>query len=306
MRVLLLAGGWSPEAEISLRGAESIKKALEERGHIVNLYDPQVVFDAIVSLAKEHDVTFINMHGCPGEDGLIQSLLSNANCAYQGSDGQSSFLALHKAASKQIFRLAGINTPDWHFLPTRPGKNWKPDLIFPLFVKSNTGGSSLNMAKVENLEQLHKEMDSLFEKNLELILEPLIEGEEVTCGVLEIKNEVKALPPILIRPKNDTFFDYTNKYAADGADEICPAPLPEEIILKIQENSVKAHKALGLSGYSRSDFILTKDGQLFILETNTIPGMTSTSLIPQEAKVVGYSFGELIEILLESAINKAK
>ncbi len=302
MRVLLIAGSWSPEREVSLKGAEVIKKALEERGHVVTLCDPLLHFDELISIAKEHDISFINLHGAPGEDGLIQALLSQAGCKFQGSSAEASFLALHKAAAKQVFRNAGIKTADWFFLPQKPNNDWGKDLEFPLFIKSNLGGSSLNMAKVSNFEELHQGLDILFSKNCEVIVEPMIEGIELTCAVLEINKELKALPPILIRPKNDTFFDYTNKYALDGAEEICPAPLPKEILSRVEENALKAHKALGLTSYSRSDFILTKDDELYILETNTIPGMTQTSLVPKAAQAIGISFGELLEILLKNAM----
>ncbi len=304
MRVLLLAGSWSPEAEVSLSGAKGIKAALEERGHNVTLCDPVQDFDKLIVLAKEHDVTFINLHGSPGEDGIIQAMLERAGCAYQGSSASSSLLALHKAAAKQVFRNADINTADWHFLPVRPAESWKPDFDYPLFIKSNLGGSSINMAKIENEEQLHKELNTLFDKNLEVIVEPMIQGIELTCGVLEMQGKLQALPPVLIKPKDDTFFDYHNKYAKDGAEEICPAPLAQELIEEIQSRALRAHKALGLSSYSRSDFIYSNKEELFILETNTIPGMTPKSLVPQEAAAIGISFGELLEILLQNAILK--
>ncbi len=306
MRVLLLAGSWSPEAKVSINGAKGIQAALEERGHFVTLCDPVHSFDTLISKAKEHDVTFINLHGCPGEDGIIQALLESAGCAYQGSCASSSLLALHKAASKQVYRNVGIKTADWHFLPVKPFDTWKPSFDYPLFIKSNIGGSSLDLAKIEKEENLHAELAVLFEKGLEVIVEPMLEGMELTCGVLEIKNELKALPPVLIKPKDNNFFDYNNKYAKDGAEEICPPPIPEALIAEIQAAALKAHKALNLSSYSRSDFIYTKNNELFILETNTIPGMTKTSLVPREAEAFGISFIELLEILLENAIAKNK
>ncbi len=306
MRVLLLAGAWSPEAKVSLNGAKGIKDALENRGHAVTLCDPLYSFDILIALAKEHDVTFLNLHGSPGEDGIIQAMLERAGCAYQGTCAAYSILSLHKSASKQIFRDAGIKTADWHFLPVKPYENWRPSFDYPLFVKSNIGGSSLDLAKIEKEEDLHKELKILFDKGLEVLVEPMIKGIEVTCGVLEIKGKLQALPPILIKPKNETFFDYNNKYAKDGAEEICPAPLDAKLLEEIQETALLAHKALGLTSYSRSDFIYSEEGQLYILETNTIPGMTQTSLVPRAAAAIGISFGELIEILLENAIEKHK
>ncbi len=303
MRVLLLAGSWSPEAEVSLKGAKNIQKALEERGHIVTLCDPINEFDSIIDKAKMHDVSFINLHGVPGEDGLIQAMLTQAGCKFQGSSAQGSYLALNKAAAKQVYKHAGIKTAEWNFLPVQPNTDWKPSFAFPVFIKSNTGGSSINLAKINKFEDLHRELAILFNDKHEVLVEPLIEGLELTCGVLDIKGETKALPPVLIKPKGTAFFDYTMKYADDGAEEICPAPIDDVITKNIQEIALKAHNALGLRGYSRSDFILTKDNQLYILETNTLPGMTSASLIPKEAAAIGISFGELLDILLENAIN---
>ncbi len=304
MRVLLIAGSWSPEREVSLKGAKSIKETLEERGHTVTLCDPSFEFDNLVKLAKEHDVSFINLHGSPGEDGLIQALLEQAHCKFQGGDAKSSLLALHKAAAKQIYREVGIKTADWHFLPIKPKKDWQPNFEYPLFIKSVTGGSSIGTAKIHSFEELHRELAILFDENLQVIVEPMIDGVELTCPVLEKDNELMALPPIMIKPKGDTFFDFKNKYAEQGgAEEICPAPISEDLTKEIQEQALKAHKALGLRCYSRSDFILTKDNELFMLETNTLPGMTATSLVPLAAKTVGISFGELLEILLQNAIN---
>ena len=241
MKVLLLAGGWSPEREVSLKGGEQIAAALKERGHSVTLCDPAKDFERLMDMAREHDAAFINLHGAPGEDGLVQAILDRVNCPYQGAGPAGSFLALHKAAARQIFRDAGLNIPDGVFLPRPPGPNWKP-------------------------------------------------GEE-------------ALAPILVVSKGN-YFDYHNKYAPDGAQEICPAPIAPEETAKVQDAALRAHHALGLKGYSRADFILQDDGTLYILEVNTTPGMTSTSLVPREAAVKGMSFADLVERLLELALER--
>ena len=299
MRILLLAGGWSSERDVSLRGAAQIEHCLKERGHSVTLLDPASQFDHIVCAGREHDVAFINLHGAPGEDGLIQAILDRVGCPYQGSGPAASFLALHKAAAKQLFRDADLLTADWIYLPTRPEKDWQPDLDYPLFVKTNTGGSSLHLFKVSHKDELNAALDAIFGAGEEVLIEPSLPGQELTCGVL---GDV-ALPPILIRPKAG-FFDYHNKYAADGAEEICPAPLPDVILQAVQDAALAAHRCLGLEGYSRSDFILCEDGRLFLLETNTIPGMTATSLVPREAACIGLSFGDLVERLLNLALTR--
>ena len=184
MKVLLLAGGWSPEREVSLKGGEQIAAALKERGHSVTLCDPAKDFERLMDMAREHDAAFINLHGAPGEDGLVQAILDRVNCPYQGAGPAGSFLALHKAAARQIFRDAGLNIPDGVFLPRHPGPNWKPDLQYPMFVKSNTGGSSLHLSRVTNEEELYTALNSLFSMGEEAIVETAVIGREVTCGVL--------------------------------------------------------------------------------------------------------------------------
>ncbi len=301
MRILLIAGGWSSEREVSLAGAEIIEKALKERGHTVTFCDLSTHFDNLLSLAKEHDFAFINLHGAPGEDGLVQALLASIHMPYQGSDAQGSFLALHKAATKQVYKAHGIPTPPWEFLPTMPDNNWQPSLDYPIFVKSNTGGSSLFLFCVENEKELRSALEEIFEAGCEALLESSIAGLDSTCGVLG----EEALPPILIRPLAGTFFDYASKYAQGGAEELCPAPLPAAVNAQMQELALKAHKALGLSGYSRTDFRVMEDGTVFTLETNTLPGMTDTSLLPQEAQAVGIDFGSVLEKLMHLGMQRA-
>ncbi len=298
--VLLIAGGWSSEREISLRGAMQIEKALISKNYNVTFFDPLYDFDKLHEIAKQHDVAFVNLHGSPGEDGLIQAILDTANCPYQGGKPAPSFLALHKAAAKQIFRANGILTADWIYLPKSVDIS-ELDLKamqYPLFIKSNTGGSSLNLFRAENREELQNALNEIFSKKEEVIIEPALNGVEITCGVLD----GYVLPPIMIKPKAK-FFDHHDKYAEDGAKEICPAPISEELTKKVQKLAKKAHDALGLTGYSRSDFILTENNEFYILETNTIPGMTATSLVPQEAAYVGLDFADLIEYLLKLAMK---
>ena len=302
MRILLVAGGWSTEREISLKGAASIAGALRARGHEVTLFDLSDGFEALLREAGRHDAAFLNLHGQPGEDGLVQALLDEAGCPYQGSGPAGSFLALNKAAGKALMRRAGIPTPDYEFLPFRPAEGWKCSLAYPLFVKSNTGGSSIDLFRVNDEAELDRALDTLFSHHQEVLIETLIPGREVTCGVVGRPGEEKALPPVLIVPRRE-FFDFHDKYAPDGAAELCPAPLPPEVTAKIQEAALAAHRCLGLSGYSRTDFRLSDDGRLFVLEVNTLPGMTGASLVPKEAAAEGMSFGELLELLLQYALK---
>ncbi|MDR1659345.1 MAG: D-alanine--D-alanine ligase [Desulfovibrio sp.] len=295
MKILLIAGGWSSERKISLSGARAMEKTLLARGHSVTFFDLLADFDNLLTAAAEHDFSFINLHGAPGEDGLVQAMLDQAGLPYQGSGPAGSFLALHKAAAKQIFRQAGLPTADWEYLPLPPEGSWQPRLPYPLFAKSNTGGSSLRMGQVRDRAELDAKLAEIFAAGDEALLERKIKGREVTCGVLG----EDPLPPVLIEPVGSSFFDYQNKYAVGGAREICPAPLSPPITAEVRKLALAAHRALGLSGYSRADFILAEDGELSLLEVNTLPGMTATSLVPQEAKAVGLDFGDLLEKLME-------
>lgn len=298
MNILLLAGGWSSEREVSLQSAELITSAMIEYGHTVTCLDPLYDFDKIVEVAEKQDVAFILLHGSPGEDGVLQALLERVGCPYQGSSPAGSLLALHKAAAKALFRREGLLTPKSVFLPLKPEVTWEPGLSYPLFVKSNVGGSSVNVHLVTNYEELFIAMEALFAAGEEVLLEEAIIGQEVTCGVIDDQ----ALPPILIRSQGK-FFDYYNKYAKNGAEEICPAPLEPHVLKHIQEYALRAHNTLNLRGCSRADFILRDDELLFILEVNTIPGMSATSLVPREAAAMGLTFPELVEKLIQLAIR---
>ncbi|MBD5641979.1 MAG: D-alanine--D-alanine ligase [Desulfovibrio sp.] len=300
MKILLIAGGWSSEREVSLKSAENMARALTGLGHAVTSLDLQADFDQLVPLALQNDFAFIGLHGAPGEDGLVQAMLDAINIPYQGSGPAGSFLALNKAAAKQLFRHAGLPTADWEFLPARPDPDWKPGLKFPMFVKSNTGGSSLRLGRVTGQEELNAMLNEIFAANEEALLEPEIKGREITCGVLG----GQALPPILIEPVVGDFFDFTSKYLQGGAREICPAPLDAKDTALVQELALKAHAVLGLAGCSRSDFILDAEGKFTLLEVNTLPGMTATSLLPQEAAAIGIDFPQLLQTLIDLGIKR--
>lgn len=313
MRILLIAGGWSSEREVSLSGSKVVQAALARLGHDVTFYDPAEPENAsshassgalsgLLDLAKQHDFAFVNLHGSPGEDGLIQAMLEMADCPYQGSGPKASFLALHKAASKLIFRKHGLLTPDWEYLTSRPGSDWQTGLTFPLFVKANNGGSSLHLHRVNKADKLPGVLDEIFNSGAEALLEPLVEGKEITCAILG----EEALPPILIEPVFGDFFDYESKYIKGGAKEICPAPISAELTAKIQEDALAAHRSLDLACYSRADFIVTPDGLNYLLEVNTLPGMTATSLVPQAAAAAGYDFDQLISRLIDLGLEERR
>lgn len=277
-----------------------MQAALEQRGHSVTFFDLLDQFDHLLECAQTHDFALINLHGAPGEDGLVQAMLERVHCPYQGSGPAGSFLALNKAAAKQIFRQAGLPTADWVLLTRRPDADWEPPFGWPVFAKSNTGGSSLHLGRAADREELAPILDEIFNAGECAIIEPQLTGREMTCGVLG----EEALAPILIEPVAGEFFDFTSKYAKGGARELCPAPLPDEVTADVRRIALAAHKALGLAGYSRADFILGADNSLHLLEVNTLPGMTPTSLVPQEAAVAGLDFGQLLERLIELGLQR--
>lgn len=291
MHVLLIAGGWSSEREVSLSGARNIEAALEELGHRVECFDLGPDLNRLLERARACDFAFINLHGSPGEDGLVQTVLETAGCPYQGSGPAGSFLALDKNAAKAVLAAAGLPTPRWQLIT---GRDQKVTLPVPVFVKPNQGGSSLGMSLVRVEAELPEALGKVFAMGSLPLVEELTPGTELTCGILG----ETPLPLIMIRPKEGSaFFDYENKYHADGAEEICPAPVDEELTAAIQAMALTAHKALGLSGYSRADFMYS-GGKPYLLEVNTLPGMTRTSLLPQQAAEAGYSFTELTAELI--------
>ena len=303
MNILLIAGGWSSEREVSLSGGKGVHKALEALGHSVTAYDPAHSLDGLPEAVRGKDFAFINLHGSPGEDGLIQAMLERLGCPYQGAGPAASILALDKAAAKSLFKGAGLNTAPYVLLTAKPGKGWEPGLACPLFIKANTGGSSLGMERVERQEDLPKALERLFAAHVSFLVESAVSGQEITCGVLgRLEHGVEipeALPPILIRPAKGDIFDYASKYTPGGAEELCPAPISPALTGTIQRMALAAHRALGVTGYSRSDFIVPEKGEPVLLEVNTLPGMTPTSLIPQEAAAVGLSYEQLVQRLID-------
>ena len=295
MRVLLIAGGWSKERQVSLNGAIQIKEALASLGHDVLFLDLSPDYQELVNKAREADAAIINLHGAPGEDGSIQGLLEDVGLPYQGSAVRGSFLALNKALTKQFYINHGLATPRGGLYYPQGHLHHMPP---PVVCKPNLGGSSLDLQIFYNQEEMLSFLQQKGTKE-EILVEEFIPGREVSCAVLD--ND--ALPPILIQPVKNDFFDYHSKYDPDGAVEICPAPISQEASRSIQEMSLQAHRILGLRHYSRSDFILDQQDNIYILETNTLPGMTRTSLVPKAAKQAGIGFTDLIARLLSLALN---
>ncbi len=310
MNILLIAGGWSSERDVSLAGGKVVHKALLQLGHTVTFYDPALSLAGLAEAAAGKDFAFINLHGSPGEDGLIQSMLERLGCPYQGAGPAASMLALNKAAAKVFFSAAGLPTPDGLLLTRQPEPDWQPILRYPLFIKATTGGSSLHMEQAASPDQLHPALERLFAVGSSYLVESAIDGDELTCGVLGSlqgdEETPQALPPVLIRPTTGKVFDYTSKYAPGGAEEICPAPISDDLTKRVQAMALTAHTSLGISGYSRADFILKNGQEPILLEVNTLPGMTPTSLLPQEAAAVGLSFDQLVQRLIDLGLARQR
>ena len=312
LRVALLAGGRSGEREVSLAGAVGVEQALDPSRYQVFRYDPatdlaRLAADAALGPdgARKLDVAFLHLHGPLGEDGTVQGMLDLLDLPYQGSGVLGSALAMDKDLAKQLYRLAGLKVPAWEMaLPSdraEPGR-LLAKLTLPLVVKPVRQGSSLGMSIVDREEELGPALANAFAFDEEVMVEQFISGRELTGGVLG-NAELTALPIVEIIPgENFRFFDYQAKYQAGASREICPAELPFEIGAEARRCAVAAHRALHLKGYSRTDMILAADG-LYILETNTIPGMTPTSLLPQAAAAHGLTFGALLDRLLELALE---
>ncbi|HID70745.1 MAG TPA: D-alanine--D-alanine ligase [Desulfobacterales bacterium] len=306
IQVALLAGGASTEREVSLAGAAGFEKAIDREKYEVHRYDPKTDLARLATDAGLIDVAFILLHGIHGEDGTVQGYLDLLGIPYQGSGVLGSALAMDKNMAKMLYRLNGLPVATWEMARQADKTNPKrllETLQFPLVIKPIREGSSLGMSVAVNMEELQAGICLAYEHDSEVMVEQFISGREITVGVLGNK-ELTPLPLIEIIPGEEfVFFDYTAKYKDGATQEICPALVDEGVAEKAKECAIKAHRSLQLRGYSRTDFILAPDDSLYVLETNTIPGMTPTSLLPQAAKEYGLNFTELIDRLLQLALE---
>ena len=303
-KVALLAGGTSGEREISIASGEGAKKALEEAGFIVTWIDPASKTDLTRLIEEPFDVAFLCLHGKMGEDGTVQGMLELLGIPYTCSDVISSAIAMDKSKSKVFYERGGVPTPPSVTLKREDAfdvEELKKIIGIPCVVKPATEGSALGVEIVENEERLLDAINAAFEIDSCVLVEQFVAGTEVTVAVLG-NDHPRALPIIKIVPRGE-FYDFDSKYAPGGSQHICPAPLDDDLTALIQEYACQAHCALGCRGVSRSDFIIDADGQPWILETNTIPGMTATSLLPDAARAAGMSFPELCSALIEYAVE---
>lgn len=255
----------------------------------------------VIRMCQMADIVFMALHGENGENGKLQAAFDLLGVKYTGSDYLSSAIAMNKGMAKKLFVEAGIPTPKGIAMTreTREDDVTKLNLHLPCVVKPCCGGSSIGVTIVRDAAEFKAALDEAFRWEDELVIEEFVEGREFSVGVIE----GKALPVIEIAPIQG-FYDYKNKYKAGSAVETCPAELPEDVSAQMRHYAEEVAKVIGLDTYSRSDFLLDKDGNMFCLEANTLPGMTPTSLLPQEAAVVGVNFNELCEKLIDISMKK--
>ena len=342
MKIVVLAGGISTERDVSLVSGKGVYTALKENGHSVVLLDvfmgykgdisnifskdvdwvekisgitelapdiarvkamrgdgTNVLFGKnVLEICKMSDIVFMALHGDCGENGKIQATFDLFDIKYTGTDYFSSALAMDKSVTKSIFKQHGVLTPDGYTLYKNEER--KKPAKFPCVVKVCNGGSSIGVYFVYEEKDFDKALDEAFSYEDKVVVEQYVSGKEYTDCVIE--NE--ALPVVSIEPVNG-YYDYKNKYQAGSTIEICPAKISDDLTKRIQNEAKKAYAALGIKTYARMDFIHDeKEDKVYCLEANTLPGMTPTSLIPQEAAAIGKSYGDLCQWIIDISLKK--
>lgn len=333
MKIVVLCGGISTEREVSLRTSTKVSTALAGRGHQVVMidvffgeeklpsFDVPMDFAAkadeyrakndlitqdliaktglfgpnVIAVCKEADIVFIGLHGANGEDGKVQAFFEKEGIKFTGSDSVSSALAMSKEKTKEI---VAKHIPMPKGIVLHKGET-ESSIHPPCIIKPSNGGSSVGVMIVKDGENFLKDLETVFEYDDTVIVEEFIEGRELTQAVFD----GKALPPVEICPDEDEWYDYSNKYNGK-TKEICPANIPGAVLEEMSEKSVRFGELLGLDVYYRIDYLLDKNGRLFALEANSLPGMTDTSLVPQEAEAVGMDYPTLCEKIIEVSLRK--
>ena len=344
MKIVVLAGGLSPERNVSLSSGCKVCAALRERGHEVAFVDmylgtreaPETLFGApipesltkigrqapdleavkasrpggdgqfgpnVLALCAQADIVFLALHGACGEDGKVQAALELLGIPYTGSGYLGSAIAMDKDLTKRLVAPLGVITPRWQAVTVTQDnrEELERSVELPCVVKPLDSGSSIGVSIARTREELAAALAQAIRLGGRTVIEEYIAGREIQVGILENK----ALPSIEIIPKTG-FYDYENKYQPGAAEEITPAPIPGSWEKRLGEAALTVFRALGLSVYSRADFIVTGDGTPWFLEINTLPGMTPPSLLPQEAAAVGIGYGELCERIIEASLAARK
>lgn len=300
-KIAVLMGGPSDEREVSLNTGRAILAALKEKGYNVVGIDLDPVHFVEQLKDEKVDIVFNAIHGKYGEDGKLQGALDMLGIPYTGSDVLASAIAMDKGISKNVFVANGIPTPRSRlYYKTDAGKDLVNEVLkdfgIPVVVKSAAQGSSIGVAIVESAEALPEAIKQAFKYSDNILVEEFVKGKEVTVAVWG-NETVEALPVIEIVPHSGRY-DYHSKYTKGATDYIVPARLDKNVTKTIQDVAVKAFKALGCKGIARADIMLNEKNEPYVLEVNTIPGMTATSLVPKAAQAAGISFSDLCERLL--------
>ena len=292
LHLAVLMGGPGSEREVSLRSGGAVAHALRAAGYRVSEVD---VRGPEFTLPEGAGLCVLMMHGTFGEDGQIQAILERRGIPYTGEGEAASRVAFDKLDSKKLFLQAGVSTPRWEVLAA----GQRPTLPLPIVVKAPREGSSVGVHLVREPAQLEGALADCAALDREILVEELVEGRELTVGV--VGDQATAV--VEIRP-HEGFYDYAHKYTKGASEYFCPAPLDEVTTRLMQETALAAHRALGLKVYSRVDILLRADGTPFVLEANTIPGMTETSLLPKAAAVAGLSFLGLCEEIARLSLQR--
>ena len=305
----VLMGGPSAEHDISLSTGKMITDALDRAKYDVK---PILISRSgewqipPEELKKDFDIAFIAMHGEYGEDGEVQSVLEKIDMPYTGSGVLPSALAMNKVMSSHLFRAHNMNVPEFVVVNKHDYlERVKIPFDFPVIVKPVDRGSSVGTSLVRGESQLVSALEKAFQFSRHAMIQRYIHGREVTCAVLDDgRGNMEVLPVTEIIPKTSNFFDYYAKYSPKASEEVTPARLSKEETKMIQDAAKYIHKVLNASGMSRTDFILSHEGKLYVLELNSIPGMTPTSLLPQAALAHGLTFPELLDKIISAGIAR--
>lgn len=302
MKVGVIAGGVSSEREVSLKSGLAVYKALNELGYNTVFIDAQR--DICERLKNEKiDVAFLALHGGWGENGGIQGLLEILGIPYTGSGILASSLAMDKVASKKVFYYHGIPVPPYKVITkeqsTHRDNSFLKDFDFPIVIKPAEEGSSVGVSIVRSENDIDRAFEKAFKYGNRIIVEKFIEGKEINIGVLGDR----AIGGVEIRPKK-SFYDYEAKYTKGMTDYVLPPEVDSSLYKKLLDLGLEAHRALSCEGATRVDMIVDKEGNPYVLEVNTLPGMTETSLLPKIAALSGLDFKGLVKEILELALRK--
>lgn len=304
LRICVLKGGKSEEREISLKSGKAVEEALQKLGYSTFSIDPKQPAK-IWSLGEERvDVVFIALHGRGGEDGTVQGWLEMLEIPYTGSGVLASALAMDKKSARKIWESEGLKQPVYQIIEKNSLSNFNLKLFPPLIVKPGRSGSTLGVSLIREEKELKAALKEAFKYNGEYaIVEEYIQGRELTVGIID-DPQPRALPVIEIVPEG-AIYDYKTKYTEGVCRYIVPAPLPTTEYKKAQKVALKAYKSLGCRDFARVDMIWRK-GEVYILEVNTIPGMTGISLLPRAAKAEGIEFHQLVDKIVQQALRRKR